>query len=89
MKHEPIRMCIVCRQMKPKRDMTRLVNVENNVMIDATGKLNGRGCYICDDLNCINKLKKQKTLNKVFKTNISDDTYINICEELVGKTTNN
>ena len=78
-------MCIACRQMKDKRELLRIVkDKENNISIDKTGKKNGRGAYICKDKECLAKLKKQKLLNKAFKTNISEDVYKLIEEEILG-----
>lgn len=82
---EIMRMCIACRQMKDKRELLRIVkDKENNISIDKTGKKNGRGAYICKDKECLAKLKKQKLLNKAFKTNISEDIYKLIEEEILG-----
>ncbi len=79
------RMCIACRQMKDKKSLLRIVkNKENEISIDLTGKQNGRGAYICKDTECLNKLKKQKALNKAFKMNISEDIYRQIEEVLLG-----
>lgn len=82
---EIMRMCIACRQMKDKRELLRIVkDKENNISIDKTGKKNGRGAYICKDKECLAKLQKQKLLNKAFKTNISEDVYKLIEEEILG-----
>ncbi len=79
------RMCIACRQMKDKKSLLRIVkNKENNIFIDLTGKQNGRGAYVCKDNECLNKLKKQKALNKTFKMNVSEDVYKQIEEVLLG-----
>ncbi len=79
------RMCIACRQMKDKKMLLRIVkNKENEISIDLTGKQNGRGAYICKDSECLNKLKKQKSLNKAFKMNISEEIYKQIEEVLLG-----
>ncbi len=83
---EILRMCVVCRQMKDKRGLLRIVkDKEGNIFVDITGKKNGRGAYICKDLNCLAKLKKQKVLNKVFKTNINEEVYKQIEEDIIGQ----
>ena len=83
---ERLRMCISCRNMKDKRDLIRIVkDKDNNIFVDLTGKKNGRGAYICKDKDCFDKLVKQKILNKTFKTNVSDDVYNNLKEEIFGK----
>ena len=79
-------MCIACRQMKDKRDLLRIVkDKEGNISVDLSGKKNGRGAYICKYKTCLEKLKKQKSLNKAFKTNVSEDVYNEIREVILGQ----
>ena len=83
---ERLRMCISCREMKDKKELLRIVkDKENNIFIDPTGKKNGRGAYICKNEECLNKLIKQKTLNKAFKMNVDQDFYSTLKEEIVGR----
>ena len=79
----PLRMCIVCKESKPKRELIRLVNIDNNIELDFTGKLNGRGSYICDNIDCFNNNWKNKSLNKCYKHNFSKDTYDLILEKYI------
>lgn len=84
-KKEPLRMCIACREMKSKKELLRVVkNKEGQIFIDKTGKANGRGAYICKDLTCLEKLKKQKILNKAFKMMIDDQVYEEIKGVILG-----
>ena len=77
----PQRKCIVCGENKDKKDLIRIVkNKEEGIILDPTGKKNGRGAYICKDEKCINEAKKKRKLDKVFKTEISDDLY----EEIIA-----
>ncbi len=81
---EKERMCIACRQMKDKRELLRIVkNKDNEISVDLTGKKNGRGAYICKELECLAKLKKQKLLNKTFKCAINDDIYAEVEEAIL------
>ena len=81
---ESLRMCIACREMKDKRQLIRIVkNKDNEIFIDSTGKKNGRGAYICKNETCISKMQKQKLLNKTFKTNVSDEIYSQIKEQIL------
>ena len=81
MKNVPLRMCIACREMKPKQEMLRVVrSPEGEISLDFTGKKNGRGAYICDSETCIKKLKKSKLLNRTFSANVSDEVYVGIEE---------
>lgn len=82
---EKLRICIACRTMQDKRNLTRIVkDKEGNIFIDETGKKNGRGAYVCKNEECLNKLLKQKSLNKAFKTNVNDEIYQKLKEEIVG-----
>ncbi len=79
------RMCIACRQMKDKKELLRIVkNKDGVISIDLTGKQNGRGAYVCKNTECLNKLKKQKSLNRAFKSNVDEEVYRNIEEVLLG-----
>ena len=60
----PERMCVACRQMKPKNELVRIVNTGEAVVIDSTGKLGGRGVYICRCKECISKSLKSKSFVK-------------------------
>ncbi len=76
----PMRTCISCKQCKPKKDLIRIVKNNDDFLLDKSGKLNGRGAYICNNRECIEKLIKNKLLNKTFKQNISQDVYDKIKE---------
>ena len=70
------RMCICCREMKDKKQLTRVVkNKDGEIFIDSTGKKNGRGAYVCNNADCLKKLKKNKVLNKTFKCAVPDQIY--------------
>ena len=81
MKKQPERTCMGCNEKKEKKDLIRIVkNKENEINIDKTGKLPGRGAYICEDISCLEKAIKSKRLEKTFETKIEDEIY----EELRG-----
>lgn len=61
----PLRMCVSCRQMKPKNELVRVVNTPNGVIVDATGKINGRGVYLCKCKECITRALNSKKFDKV------------------------
>lgn len=70
------RMCVVCREMKDKKNLTRVVkNKDGQIFIDSSGKANGRGAYVCDSPECRKKLIKSKMLNKAFKCTVPDEIY--------------
>ena len=69
------RMCIACREKRDKKEFIRVVRFQGEYSIDKTGKKNGRGAYICDNMNCVTLAVKKKLLNKAFKENIPDEIY--------------
>ncbi len=75
-KKVPLRMCLGCQEMKPKRELIRIVkNKENEISVDFTGKKQGRGAYICKSLECFEKARKGKRLEKAFESKIDEDIY--------------
>lgn len=84
MKCTPTRMCLACRSHKDKRELIRVVkSPSDDVSLDFTGKKPGRGAYICLDIECMEKAKKHKLLNKAFKCQVSDEVYNKLMEDLV------
>ena len=83
-KKTPLRMCISCRQLFEKRDMLRVVRSEDKIFLDFTSKASGRGAYVCDNPDCIKKMKKQRLLNKVFSLSVDDEIYNAIEEAYFG-----
>ncbi len=81
-KRIPLRMCACCKEMKPKSEMLRIVRTpEGEYKLDTTGKIAGRGAYICDDSKCIELCIRKKMLNKVFSADIPTEIYEYIGEE--------
>lgn len=78
-------MCIACRELKEKRSMLRVVkNSDGKIFLDFSSKASGRGAYVCDNPECIKKLKKQRLLNKVFSCAVDESIYTAIEEEYFG-----
>ena len=76
MKDLPKRTCIGCNEVKFKKDLIRIVkNKEGEIFIDKTGKANGRGAYICESIDCLEKAIKTKRLERNFETQISNEIY--------------
>lgn len=81
----PLRMCIACREEKPKKEMLRIVkNAEGEIRLDFSGKLPGRGAYICNGEACVKKLRRYRLLNKTFSCEVSEEVYARIEEEFLG-----
>jgi len=79
----PMRMCTGCREMKPKIELVRVVKTpDGEIKLDNTGKLNGRGAYICKNTECLNKAIKTNALSRAFETNVSSEVYAALSEEL-------
>jgi len=76
-KHIPQRTCVICRQKFDKRRLTRIVRTaDSGVIIDPTGKQNGRGAYLCDQPACWERaLRNSQLLNKALLTTISEDEW--------------
>lgn len=72
----PMRKCTGCGEMKPKKELIRVLKTsENEIIIDKTGKKNGRGAYICSSKECLEKSISNHGLDRSFKMKISDDVY--------------
>lgn len=85
MKKIPQRTCIGCNTKKDKRDFIRIVkNKENEIEVDKTGKMQGRGAYICDNMDCLEKAIKSKRLEKSFEMQISNEIYEKLRGVMIG-----
>ena len=86
MKKQPQRTCMGCNQKKDKKELIRIVKNKNNeISVDRTGKKEGRGAYICDDVNCLDKLIKSKRLERVFEMSFSDEIYESLRGVIIDK----
>lgn len=75
----PQRTCIGCNEKKDKKELIRIVkNKENEIQIDRTGKMPGRGAYLCDNVECLNKAIKTKRLERTFEMTIGNEIYENL-----------
>lgn len=83
MKKIPQRTCVGCKTQKNKNELIRIVmNKEGNIFIDKTGKANGRGAYICNDINCLEKAIKTKQIERNFEMSISSEIYNELRNEI-------
>lgn len=81
----PMRMCTGCREMKPKKELIRVVKtVEGEIKFDATGKLNGRGAYICKCQECLTKAQKSNAFARAFECKVDSEIYVQLEKELQG-----
>ena len=78
----PLRQCIGCGEMKIKKEMIRVLKTpEEEILLDATGKKNGRGAYLCREKECLVKARKNKGLERSFKMKIPNEVYDNLEKE--------
>ena len=86
-KHIPQRKCLSCGEMKDKRDLIRIVRSKEGVVsVDSTGKLSGRGAYMCRDASCIAKGKKARRIERAFSCQVDSSVYETL-ENLPGLNT--
>ncbi|MGN0145340.1 MAG: RNase P modulator RnpM [Clostridium sp.] len=79
----PLRMCTGCMEMKPKKELIRIVKTpEGEVCVDLTGKKSGRGAYVCKSIECLEKSFKAKRLSRNLDTTISEEIYDKLKEEI-------
>lgn len=81
-KHVPVRTCVACRESGAKRGLTRIVRTpEGEVKIDPTGKLNGRGAYLCDKSSCWERASSSPILSRALNVQLTQETreYIKEC----------
>ena len=81
----PQRQCIGCGEMKNKKDLIRVIKApENGISMDATGKKNGRGAYLCNSMDCLKKAMKNRGLERSLKVSIPQEVYEELEKELIG-----
>lgn len=79
----PLRQCVGCGEMKGKKEMIRVLKTEEEgIILDTTGKKNGRGAYVCKNSECLKKAKKSKGLDRSFKIAVSDEVYDSLTKEI-------
>lgn len=71
----PLRQCVGCGEMKGKKDMMRVLKTDDGICLDATGKKNGRGAYVCKNGDCLKLARKNKGLERSFKMSIPQEVY--------------
>ena len=82
----PMRMCTGCREMKPKKELIRVIKTaEGEIKLDATGRLNGRGAYICHNVKCLVKARKSGRIGKNLECDIPDEVYDKMEAELTAQ----
>ena len=79
----PMRQCLGCREMKPKKELIRVVrSPEGTISLDFRGKANGRGAYVCPDPACLKKAIRAKALERAFETTIPEEIYAQLTAQM-------
>ena len=79
----PMRMCVGCREMKPKRELIRVVrSPEGEISLDFRGKKPGRGAYVCPDPECLKKARKSRALERAFSAPLPDEVWAQLEEQM-------
>ena len=82
----PIRMCVGCREMKPKAELMRVVKPqEGECAIDRVGKAPGRGAYVCEDAECLKKAQKTHALERALEAKIDDAVFEQLAAQIRPK----
>lgn len=85
MKKIPMRQCVGCREMKPKKELVRVVkSPEGQISIDLKGKAPGRGAYVCHSSDCLRRAIKSNALARGFDTTIPQEVYDLLMEQMEG-----
>ncbi len=78
----PLRKCIGCQQLKPKKELIRIVkNSNNEIVLDKEGKIMGRGAYICKNKKCYDAVYKKRSIERAFSKAIDNKVYVELGEE--------
>ena len=84
-KKVPLRMCVGCRQMRPKKELIRVVrSPEGEIKVDAVGKAPGRGAYLCPSRECLEKAVKTRALDRALEHKVDSDVVDRLREDVSG-----
>ncbi|MCR5154871.1 MAG: YlxR family protein [Lachnospiraceae bacterium] len=81
----PLRRCTGCNESFPKKDLIRVLKTpEGDIILDSTGRKNGRGAYLCKNVECFNKARKSKSLERSLGVSIPNDIYEELQKEMIS-----
>ena len=79
----PMRQCLGCREMKPKKELIRVVRApDGGISLDFRGKAQGRGAYVCPNRDCLKKAIKSKAIEHAFETSVPEEIYSQLAEQM-------
>ena len=84
-KKVPMRQCMGCGEKKEKKDLIRIIRTpDEEIVLDVTGKKNGRGAYLCDSISCLSKARKKKAIDLALNMTIPEDVYQQLEKEMMN-----
>lgn len=85
-KKQPLRKCVGCTEMKPKKELIRIVkSADGTIAADFTGKQNGRGAYLCHNADCLARARKTRQLERSFSCAVPPEIYERLEQQLKGE----
>lgn len=87
-KKVPMRRCVGCMESKPQGELTRIAYFEGQLTVDLNGRAKGRGVYLCQDAQCIEKAEKRRALQRSFRTELSKSALEDVFLQLRGEVDN-
>lgn len=84
-KKVPMRQCMGCGERKEKKDLIRIIRTpEEEIVLDKSGRKNGRGAYLCDNVECLRRAQKRRAMEKALNMQVPDDVYQQLEKEMMG-----
>lgn len=84
-KKVPMRQCMGCGEKKEKKDLIRIIRTpDEEIVLDVTGKKNGRGAYLCDSISCLAKARKKKAIDRALNMTIPEEVYQQLEKEMMN-----
>ena len=84
-KKVPMRQCMGCGEKKEKKDLIRIIRTpDEEIVLDVTGKKNGRGAYLCDSISCLSKARTKKAIDRALNMTIPEDVYQQLEKEMMN-----
>jgi len=84
-KHVPVRMCVVCRDKAGKRQLTRIVRTDDGLIVDSSGKMNGRGAYLCEQASCWERAMTTEVLAKALRIPLTTADRVRLRDAVPGR----
>ena len=80
----PLRKCVGCDEMKPKKELIRVLKTEEGMILDETGRKNGRGAYLCRSTACFQRARKNRGIERSLKMSVPEEVYQELAQQLAS-----